>query len=78
MNNEIYLKLNTIDKVQKFVKIVNEFDSDIDVIKGRYVIDGKSIMGLFSVNLLEPLLVKINTEDEKEIKIFNNVMEEFK
>ena len=78
MNKEITIDLGTISKVKQFVHIVEEFESEIDVISCRYVVDAKSIMGLFSLNILEPLIVRINSENEEEIKSFNRVMEEFK
>ena len=70
--------VDTIAKAKKFIATSNEFDSDIDVIRGRYTIDGKSIMGLFSLDLLKPITVKIHSDNEEEIKRFNEIMEEFK
>ena len=78
MNKEILIILNAINKVKRFIQIVEEFESDIDVVSGKYIVDGKSILGLFSINLLEPLIVKIDSENELEIENFNRVMEEFK
>ena len=78
MNKEELINLSTISRVKRFVQIVEEFKSDIDVISGRYVVDGKSIMGLFSLNILEPLTVRINSENELEVESFNRIMEEFK
>lgn len=78
MNKEITIDLGTISKVKQFVHITEEFESEIDVISGRYTVDAKSIIGLFSLNILEPLIVRINSENEEEIKSFNRVMEEFK
>lgn len=78
MKKEITIDLGTISKVKQFVHITEEFESEIDVVSGRYTVDAKSIMGLFSLNILEPLIVRINSENEEEIKSFNRVMEEFK
>jgi phosphotransferase system HPr-like phosphotransfer protein len=78
MKNEFLISLNAIKKIKEFVKIVDKFDSDIDITQGRYVIDAKSIMAIFSLNLLEPMKIKIISVNEKEIESFNNVMEEFK
>lgn len=75
---ELYIVLNTIQKVKQFIHITNEFDCDIEVLAGKWIVDGKSIMGLFSLNLLEPLLVRIDSEKEEEIESFNRVMEVFK
>lgn len=78
MSKEVQVIINTIEKVKRFSNITSEFVDEIEVLSGRYVIDGKSIMALFSVNLLEPLTVRILTDSEEEIETFNRVMEEFK
>lgn len=78
MKREIIVNISNITKVKEFIKRVNEFESDIDVISGRYVIDAKSIMGVFSLDVLKPLKVEINSESEEEISRFIEMMEEFK
>lgn len=78
MNKEFYIMLNTIQRVQHFVDIVDKFVSDVEIISGKWVINAKSIMAIFSLNLLEPLLVKIDSDIVEEIESFNRVMEEFK
>lgn len=50
--------LKKIDDVKEFVNLANQSESSIDVYSGRYVVDGKSIMGLFSLDLRTPILVK--------------------
>ena len=45
--NEYILDLSTIEKVKKFNSIALSFEEDIDLIKGRYVLDAKSILGIF-------------------------------
>ena len=54
------IKLNSIDEVRNFVNEVNRFQSDFDLISGRYVIDAKSIMGIFSLDLSKPLMLDIH------------------
>jgi phosphocarrier protein HPr len=75
---EIEILINTIDKIKKFEEIVWNFQSDIDVIKGHYVIDAKSTLGIFSLDTSEPVTVKINPMDRDELTIFENKMEEFR
>lgn len=59
------IKLNTIDDVKNFVKICEQYkECSIDVKQGRWVIDGKSILGVFSLNLIENLNVTIDTENK--------------
>ena len=46
------IKLSSIEDVRKFVDIVSKYDIDIDLSSGRYIVDAKSIMGIFSLDLL--------------------------
>lgn len=47
--------INTISDVKEFVNITNRYDFDIDLASGRYSVDGKSIMGIFSLDLAKPI-----------------------
>ena len=55
----VRISLNSIDKVKSFVNDLTKFDVDFDLVSGRYVIDAKSIMGIFSLDLSGPLQVQI-------------------
>jgi len=57
---KVNIKLDSIDAVRDFVNTVNRFSSDFDLISGRYVIDAKSIMGIFSLDLSKPLMLEIH------------------
>ena len=59
----VKISLNSIDKVKSFVNDLNAFDSDFDLVSGRYVIDAKSIMGIFSLDLSKPIQLNIHEED---------------
>lgn len=72
------VSLNTISKVKKFTNIANSFDCEIDVLQGRYIVSGRSIMGIFSLNLTNTVAVEIESDDEKEIDRFLKIMEEFR
>ena len=50
----VKISLNSIDKVKSFVNDITKFDVDFDLVSGRYVIDAKSIMGIFSLDLSKP------------------------
>lgn len=64
---KLTVKLNTIDDVKNFVSAANMQFSDIDVVSGRYVIDAKSILGLFSLDLSKPIEVVVyGTEHDAE------------
>ena len=58
----VQISLNSIDKVKSFVNDITKFDYDFDLISGRYVIDAKSIMGIFSLDLSKPIDLNIHTE----------------
>ncbi len=59
----VKISLNSIDKVKSFVNDVAKFDCDFDLISGRYVIDAKSIMGIFSLDLSKNIDLSIHSED---------------
>lgn len=63
----VTIKLETINDVKNFVSAVTTFECDFDIVADRYVVDAKSIMGIFSLDLSKPLDLHINTDDEKEI-----------
>ena len=48
---EMKAKVNTMDDIKKFVAYLNQFPNDVDVSSAQYVVDGKSILGVFSLNL---------------------------
>ena len=59
----VKISLDSIDKVKAFVNAITKFDSDFDLISGRYVIDAKSIMGIFSLDLSKPIELTIHNDD---------------
>ena len=59
----IQISLNSIVKVKSFVNDITKFDCDFDLVSGRYVIDAKSIMGIFSLDLSKPIDLNIHAED---------------
>ena len=59
----VQISLNSIGKVKSFVNAITQFDFDFDLISGRYVIDAKSIMGIFSLDLSKPIDLAIHTEE---------------
>ena len=62
----VQISLNSIDKVKSFVNAITQFDYDFDLISGRYVIDAKSIMGIFSLDLSKPIDLAIHAETDKD------------
>ena len=58
----VKISLNSIEKVKTFVNEISKFDAEFDLVSGRYVIDAKSIMGIFSLDLLSPITVVAHTD----------------
>lgn len=54
--------LNSINDIKVFVNIVNKYSFDVDLTSGRYVVDAKSIMGIFSLDLSKPIQVDVHAE----------------
>lgn len=58
----VQISLNSIDKVKSFVNEITKHDNDFDLVSGRYVIDAKSIMGIFSLDLSKPIDLNIHAD----------------
>lgn len=59
----LVIKLDTINDVKNFVNTVTRFDFDVDLVSGRYAVDAKSIMGIFSLDLAKPIKMEIYSDD---------------
>ena len=55
--------LSSINDIKAFVNIVNKYEFDVDLTSGRYVVDAKSIMGIFSLDLSKPIKVDIHGDN---------------
>ncbi len=62
----VKISLNSIDKVKSFVNDISGFDAEFDLVSGRYVIDAKSIMGIFSLDISKPIDLNIHAENGTE------------
>ena len=75
---EIRIFLGTIERVKNFVNEVSHLECDVDIVSGRYVIDAKSIMGIFSVDLSKAVDLRIHaegTEAEKAMEVISPFIE---
>ena len=70
----VQICLNSIDKVKSFVNDISKFDCDFDLVSGRYVIDAKSIMGIFSLDLSKPIDLNIHANTESEVESILTVL----
>lgn len=59
---EFQVHLNSINDVRAFVTAASMVSCDIDVLSGRYLVDAKSIMGLFSLDLSQPVTIQIHSD----------------
>ncbi len=59
----VMIRLNTINDVKNFVSTVSKCDFDVDLISGRYAVDAKSIMGIFSLDISKPIKLDAHTEN---------------
>ena len=62
----VRISLNSIDKVKTFVNDISQFNYDFDLVSGRYVIDAKSIMGIFSLDLSKPIELNIHAAENAD------------
>lgn len=74
---EQIIELTTIDKANKFHKGIINVDCDVDLVTQnfRYTIDAKSIMGIFSLDLTKPVILKAHTDDPTQVKQIKNLLE---
>jgi phosphocarrier protein HPr len=73
----VKILINSVDKVKKFSSIISKENVDCELIEGVHILDAKSIMGIFSMDLKEPIQLNIHS-DNREIlnKLKNFVVEE--
>ena len=74
--NGIKIKLKYED-LKEFIKIATSFESNIDIIKDRYVVDAKSLLGVLSLDFTQPTMVVIHSVNEDEIVRFYDAMKRF-
>ena len=74
----IYIKLTTIDDVYSLVKALLAFDGDVDLVSGRYIVDGRSLLGIFSLDLTKPVKLIFHDENKADelFKILKNYVVE--
>ena len=70
---EIQISLKSINDVKQFVQTLTMFDGEFELISGKYIVDAKSILGLFSVDLSKPVTLRIEVTDSKLDDILNAI-----
>lgn len=69
------INLNSIEDVKKFVGLTNASKFDIDIISGRYVVDAKSIMGIFSLDITKPLELTVHADGDEAADFIDDIKE---
>ena len=64
------VNLNKVNSINKFVEDISKYEFDIDIIKGSYIIDAKSLMGIFTLDLSEDVTIEIHSDDKNVITKF--------
>jgi phosphotransferase system HPr-like phosphotransfer protein len=73
MTREVTVLLDSIDKVNHFVNTLAQFNQDVDLARGKYVVDAKSIMGIFTMDLSKPVTLRTNANEKAADEIFESV-----
>ena len=77
MMNTFNILINTIDKVKRFVNLTNRCEADVDIISGRLLVDAKSIMGIFSMDLTRPMTLRVHESNIEKLEEYKKLFEEF-
>ena len=75
--NTFNISINTIDKVKRFVNLTNRCEADVDIISGRLLVDAKSIMGIFSMDLTRPMTLIVHESNIEKLEEYKKLFEEF-
>lgn len=63
----VTILLNTTDSVKHFVSTISKYDFEMDLRSGRYVVDAKSLLGIFSLDLNKPVVLEIYSSECDEL-----------
>lgn len=77
MMNTFRISINTIDKVKRFVNLTNKCEADVDIVSGRLLVDAKSIMSIFSMDLTRPMTLRIHESNTEKLEEYKKLFEEF-
>ncbi|HJA58670.1 MAG TPA: HPr family phosphocarrier protein [Firmicutes bacterium] len=73
---EVYIKLQTINDVRKLVSVVEKYPFSVDLSEGRYLVDAKSLMGIFSLDLLQPIKLIAEKDDPQLFEELKDIIVE--
>lgn len=72
------IKICEIDKIKQFCEEMRKFESDVNVYKGSYIVDGKSMLGLLSLDLSTGVIISLLTDNKDEQDKFLEVIKKYK
>lgn len=75
---KIDIRLSLAENVKTFVNIVNRYDFEMDLRSGRHVVDAKSILGIFSLDLSKPITLEVDDEKDKDEKALAALLADIK
>lgn len=61
----VKIQIDSVDKVKKFSSIISKEEMDCEIVEGVHIVDAKSIMGIFSINLAKPVQLNIHSDDRE-------------
>lgn len=61
---KLKIKLNNLNDVKNFIKTTTMYENDVDIIKGHYTMDGKSLMAVMALDISQPFYISINNDDD--------------
>ena len=67
------IRLDSINDVKQFVQTLTQYDDEFELVSNKYVVDAKSILGIFSIDLSQPVLLRIHAEGEEKDCILNEI-----
>ena len=67
------IRLDSINDVKQFVQTLTQYDDEFELVSNKYVVDAKSILGIFSIDLSQPVLLRIHAEGRKKDCILNEI-----
>jgi len=72
----VYVYFSTVMEVKRFVESISPLEGDFDLIDGRYVVDARSLMGIFGMNLTKPVQLRIHRNSKKAIQVIKSFIVE--
>lgn len=62
---QVKINLDTFDKVHEFNFIINRYGDDVELLSNQYIVNAKSLMGIYSLDLSKPLMIQIHEDANK-------------